>query len=181
MDFEMTEDNSCEKLILKAALSEAASPAGGKEPESPYGEVEGAPVLTVRSVLQQGQSCTAFASSPNQTPENGPENQGRQDFPSTERNTDCSDDFDIVIEPAFEEVRKKLPQTFSVYLYNNGVQLDDEITWGYSGLSQEYFSLVQDDHEFTLSVNQFANNPLTLTFSAEVATKTIDIWLKPLF
>ena len=34
MDFEMTEDNSCEKLILKAALSEAASPAGGKEPES---------------------------------------------------------------------------------------------------------------------------------------------------
>ena len=97
MDFEMTEDNSCEKLILKAALSEAASPAGGKEPESPYGEVEGAPVLTVRSVLQQGQSYTAFASSPNQTPENGPENQGRQDFPSTERNTDCSDDFDIVI------------------------------------------------------------------------------------
>jgi hypothetical protein len=92
-----------------------------------------------------------------------------------------ADDFDIVIEPAFEEVRQKLPQTFSVHLYNNGVQLDDEITWGYSGLSQEYFSLSQNDHEFTLSVNQFANDPLTLTFSAEVATKTIDIWLKPLF
>ena len=92
-----------------------------------------------------------------------------------------TDDFDIVIEPTFDEVRQKLPQTFSVYLYNNGVQLDDEITWGYSGLSQEYFSLSQNDHEFTLSVNQFANDPLTLTFSAEVATKTIDIWLKPLF
>ena len=92
-----------------------------------------------------------------------------------------ADNFEIVIEPAFEEVRQKLPQTFSVYLYNNGVRLDDEITWGYSGLSQEYFSLVQNDHEFTLSVNQFANDPLTLTFSAEVATKTIDIWLKPLF
>ena len=92
-----------------------------------------------------------------------------------------ADDFDIVIEPTFDEVRQKLPQTFSVYLYNNGVQLDDEITWGYSGLSQEYFSLSQNDHEFTLSVNQFANDPLTLTFSAEVATKTIDIWLKPLF
>jgi hypothetical protein len=92
-----------------------------------------------------------------------------------------ADNFDVVIEPSFEEVRQKIPQTFTVYLYNNGTKLDDEVTWGFSGLTQDYFTLSQNNHEFTLSVNKFANDPLTLTFSAGVATKTIDVWLKPLF
>lgn len=92
-----------------------------------------------------------------------------------------ADNFDVVIEPSFEEVRQKIPQTFTVYLYNNGTKLDDEVTWGFSGLTQDYFTLLQNNHEFTLSVNKFANDPLTLTFSAGVATKTIDVWLKPLF
>ena len=98
MDCEMTEDNNCEKMILKAALSEAASPASGeKEPEFPYGEQEGAPVLTVRSVLQQGQGSIVPSLSSNQLPENGSVNRERQNLLSKERNTDRSDDFDIVI------------------------------------------------------------------------------------
>jgi hypothetical protein len=66
-------------------------------------------------------------------------------------------------------------------LYQNGVRQDDEVTWGYSGLTTDYFALSQDGHTFTLSVLKLTNDPLTLTFSAGVATKTIDVMLKPLF
>ena len=58
MDFEMTEDNSCEKLILKAALSEAASPAGvtlwrggrSSGSDSPLGSATGAELHRLRLV-----------------------------------------------------------------------------------------------------------------------------------
>lgn len=91
------------------------------------------------------------------------------------------DIYDVVIEPSFDEVRQKQPMTFTAYLYQNGVRQDDEITWGYSGLTTDYFALSQDGHTFTLSVLKLTNDPLTLTFSAGVATKTIDVMLKPLF
>lgn len=91
------------------------------------------------------------------------------------------DVYDIIINPSFDEVRQKQPMTFTAYLYQNGVRQDDEITWGYSGLTTDYFSLSQNGHTFTLSVLKLTNDPLTLTFSSEVATKTIDIMLKPLF
>ena len=91
------------------------------------------------------------------------------------------DDFDVVIEPSFDEVRQGLSQTFTAYLYNNGERLSDEITWGYSGLTQDYFSLSQDGHEFTLSVLKLTQEPLTLTFDGGVATKTINVMLRPLF
>ena len=91
------------------------------------------------------------------------------------------DTYDVVIEPSFDEVRQKQPMTFTAYLYQNGVRQDDEITWGYSGLTTDYFALSQDGHTFTLSVLKLTNDPLTLTFSAGVATKTIDVMLKPLF
>lgn len=92
-----------------------------------------------------------------------------------------ADNYEIVIDPSFDEVRQKQPMTFTAYLYQNGVRQDDEITWGYSGLTTDYFSLSQNGHTFTLSVLKLTNDPLTLTFSGEVATKTIDIMLKPLF
>ena len=91
------------------------------------------------------------------------------------------DDFDVVIEPMFGEVHKGIPQTFMVYLYNNGERLSDEITWEYSGLTQDYFSLSQDGHEFTLSVLKFTTTPLTLTFSSGDTHKSINVILKPLF
>lgn len=91
------------------------------------------------------------------------------------------DIYDVVIEPSFDEVRQKQPMTFTAYLYQNGVRQDDEVTWGYSGLTTDYFALSQDGHTFTLSVLKLTNDPLTLTFSAGVATKTIDVMLKPLF
>ena len=91
------------------------------------------------------------------------------------------DIYDIIIDPSFDEVRQKQPMTFTVYLYQNGVRQDDDVTWGYSGLSTDYFTLIQEGHTFTLSVLKLTNDPLTLTFDAGVATKTIDVMLKPLF
>lgn len=91
------------------------------------------------------------------------------------------DIYDIIIDPSFDEVRQKQPMTFTVYLYQNGVRQDDDVTWGYSGLSADYFTLIQEGHTFTLSVLKLTNDPLTLTFDAGVATKTIDVMLKPLF
>ena len=91
------------------------------------------------------------------------------------------DTYDVVIEPSFDEVRQKQPMTFTAYLYQNGVRQDDEITWGYSGLTTDYFALSQDGHTFTLSVLKLTNDPLTHTFSAGGATKTIDVMQKPLY
>ena len=91
------------------------------------------------------------------------------------------DTYDVIVEPSFEEVRYKQPMTFTVYLYQNGVRQDDNVTWGYSGLSNDNFTLIQDGNQFTLSVLRPSTTPLTLTFDTGIATKTIDIMLKPLF
>lgn len=91
------------------------------------------------------------------------------------------DNFDIVITPLFDEVRQKIPQSFTVYLYKNGIRQDDDINWGYDGLTDDYFTLLQDGHNFTLSVDKISNHPLILTFSSADATRTINVMLKPLF
>ena len=91
------------------------------------------------------------------------------------------DNYEIVIDPSFDEVRQKQPMTFTAYLYQNGVRQDSEITCEYSGLTTDYFALSQDGHTFTLSVLKLINDPLTLTFSSGVTTQTIIVTLKPLF
>ena len=91
------------------------------------------------------------------------------------------DNYEIVIDPSFDEVRQKQPMTFTAYLYQNGVRQDSEITCEYSGLTTDYFALSQDGHTFILSVLKLTNDPLTLTFSSGVTTKTIIVALKPLF
>ena len=92
-----------------------------------------------------------------------------------------SDKDGIVIAPLFDEVLHKIPQTFTVYNYTNGVQQDDAISWSYTGLTDKYFTMVQDGHEFTLSVKDVSDTPLTLTFSCDNATRTINVLLKPFF
>ena len=91
------------------------------------------------------------------------------------------DNYEIVIDPSFDEVRQKQPMTFTAYLYQNGVRQDSEITCEYSGLTTDYFALSQDGHTFILSVLKLTNDPLTLTFLSGVTTKTIIVALKPLF
>ena len=90
-------------------------------------------------------------------------------------------EYTIGINPLYEEVLHKQPATFSVYLYKDGEQQDDEITWEYSGLSDKYFTMVQDGHVFTLSVKDISDTPLTLTFSCRDMTRTISVLLKPFF
>lgn len=87
----------------------------------------------------------------------------------------------IGINPLYTSVLDKQPATFTVYLYENGVQQDGDITWEYSGLTNEYFDMVQDGHVFTLSVKDISMTPLKLTFSCEDVTRTIDVLLKPFF
>jgi hypothetical protein len=87
----------------------------------------------------------------------------------------------LIINPLYSEVRQKQPITFDVYLYNNGVRQDDAITWSFSGVNSNYFTMVQDGHTFTLSVKNLSANPLELTFSAQDISKSIDIMLKPFF
>lgn len=91
------------------------------------------------------------------------------------------DSYDIIIDPLFTEVRQSLPQTFSVYLYKNGVRQDDAVRCRTSGLSHHYFNLRQDGHDFTLSVKDISDTPLTLTFTVDDYSETIDVLLKPFF
>ena len=91
------------------------------------------------------------------------------------------DTVDIVIDPLFTEVRQSLPQTFSVYLHRNGVPQDDDVKCKTSGLSHNYFTLQQNGHDFTLSVKDISDTPLTLTFTVDDYSETIDVLLKPFF
>lgn len=88
---------------------------------------------------------------------------------------------DIVIDPLFSEVRQSLPQTFSVYLHKNGVRQNDDVTCVTGGLTNKYFTLVQNGHDFTLSVKDISDTPLTLTFTVDDYSETIDVLLKPFF
>ena len=91
------------------------------------------------------------------------------------------DKIDIVIDPLFDEVRQAMPQRFSVYKHLNGVRQDDDIICTTSGLSNKYFTLVQDGHDFILSVKDISDTPLRLTFTVDDYSETIDVLLKPFF
>ena len=94
---------------------------------------------------------------------------------------EVEDTVDIIIDPLFSEVRQSLPQSFSVYLYKNGVQQDDAVTYTTSGLTNKYFTLMQDGHDFVLTVNDISPTPLTLMFTVDEYSETIDVLLKPFF
>lgn len=94
---------------------------------------------------------------------------------------EIEDTVDIIIDPLFSEVRQSLPQSFSVYLYRNGVQQDDAITCTTSGLTNKYFTLMQDGHDFVLTVKDISPTPLTLMFTVDEYSETIDVLLKPFF
>lgn len=94
---------------------------------------------------------------------------------------EIEDAVDIIIDPLFSEVRQSLPQSFSVYLYKNGVQQDDAITCTTSGLTNKYFTLMQDGHDFMLTVKDISPTPLTLMFTVDEYSETIDVLLKPFF
>ena len=94
---------------------------------------------------------------------------------------EIEDTVDIIIDPLFSEVRQSLPQSFSVYLYKNGVQQDDVVTCTTSGLTNKYFTLTQDGHDFVLTVKDISPTPLTLMFTVDEYSETIDVLLKPFF
>lgn len=94
---------------------------------------------------------------------------------------EIEDTVDIIIDPLFSEVRQSLPQSFSVYLYKNGVQQDDAVTCTTSGLTNKYFTLTQDGHNFVLTVKDISPTPLTLMFTVDEYSETIDVLLKPFF
>ena len=94
---------------------------------------------------------------------------------------EIEDTVDIIIDPLFSEVRQSLPQSFSVYLYKNGVQQDDAVTCITSGLTNQYFTLTQNGHDFVLTVKDISPTPLTLMFTVDEYSETIDVLLKPFF
>lgn len=91
------------------------------------------------------------------------------------------DTVDIIIDPLFSDVRQSLPQSFSVYLYKNGMQQDDAVTCTTSGLTNKYFTLTQDGHDFVLTVKDISPTPLTLMFTVDEYSEAIDVLLKPFF
>lgn len=91
------------------------------------------------------------------------------------------DTVDIIIDPLFSDVRQSLPQSFSVYLYKNGMQQDDAVTCTTSGLTNKYFTLTQDGHDFILTVKDISPTPLTLMFTVDEYSEAIDVLLKPFF
>lgn len=94
---------------------------------------------------------------------------------------EIEDTVDIIIDPLFSEVRQSVPQSFSVYLYKNGVQQDDAVTCTTSSLTNQYFTLTQDGHDFVLTVKDISPTPLTLMFTVDEYSETIDVLLKPFF
>lgn len=94
---------------------------------------------------------------------------------------EVQDNYSLVINPLFSDVRLNNPQSFDVYLYNNGIRQEDEITVVASGLSSEYYELIQDEHNFVLSARTTVATPLILTFTSGGISKTIEVFLKSFF
>ena len=63
------------------------------------------------------------------------------------------DDYAIVIEPLITEARLEQPRTFSVYLYKNGVQQDDDVFVEASGVDESYYSLIMSSPDVLMTNN----------------------------
>ena len=63
------------------------------------------------------------------------------------------DDYAIVIEPLITEARLEQPRTFSVYLYKNGVQQDDDVFVEASGVDESYYSLMMSSPDVLMTNN----------------------------
>lgn len=91
------------------------------------------------------------------------------------------DNYEIVISPIISEVRLQQPQSFSVYLYNNGVQQSDDISVAVSGLDESYYTLVQNGNAFILSARKVSSTPLILTFTSNGISQDMNVSLRSFF
>ena len=91
------------------------------------------------------------------------------------------DNYEIVISPIISEVRLQQPQSFSVYLYNNGVQQNDDISVVVSGLDESYYTLIQNGHDFILSARKVSSMPLKLTFTSNGISQDMNVSLRSFF
>ena len=91
------------------------------------------------------------------------------------------DNYEIVISPIISEVRLQQPQSFSVYLYNNGVQQNDNISVVVSGLDESYYTLTQHGYDFILSARKVSSTPLKLTFTSNGISQDMNVSLKSFF
>ena len=91
------------------------------------------------------------------------------------------DNYEIVISPIISEVRLQQPQSFSVYLYNNGVQQSDNISVAVSGLDESYYTLVQNGNAFILSARKVSSTPLILTFTSNGISQDMNVLLRSFF
>lgn len=90
--------------------------------------------------------------------------------------------YELTISPEFNTLKVGKSQNFSVKLYKNGVEQDDEVNYTTTRLSSEYFKLVDKGaNMFTLSALQISATPLTIVFSAKSVSKSMDIVFTSLF
>ena len=89
--------------------------------------------------------------------------------------------YSIVVYPELKEVRSKIPVTFEVSLYNNGVKQDDIVDYKTDGSNAVNYTLAREDNIFTLSTLLPSTTPLKITFFVGDTSKTLDVLLKPFF
>lgn len=89
--------------------------------------------------------------------------------------------YNIVVYPELKEVRSKIPVTFEVSLYNNGVKQDDIVEFKTDNSNVGNYTLTREDNIFTLSTLVPSTTPLGITFSVGDVSKTLDVLLKPFF
>lgn len=89
--------------------------------------------------------------------------------------------YSIVVYPELKEVRSKIPVTFEVSLYNNGVKQDDVVEFKTDGSNVGNYTLTREDNIFTMSTLIPSTTPLGITFSVGDTSKTLDVLLKPFF
>lgn len=89
--------------------------------------------------------------------------------------------YSIVVYPELKEVRSKIPVTFEVSLYNNGIKQDNIVDYQTDGSNVGNYTLIREDNIFTLSTLLPSTTPLKITFFVGDTSKTLDVLLKPFF
>lgn len=90
--------------------------------------------------------------------------------------------YGIVINPLIKELSEGEQSKFEVYLFKDGVQQEDEISYDvYGADSTQNYTLVQNEHQFTLINNMRSIFPLNIKFVCKDISKEITILLKAMF
>lgn len=96
--------------------------------------------------------------------------------------SEIQDKYEIVVNPLIKELSQGEQCKLEVYLFKDGTQQEDEISYEvYGADSTQNYTFVQNEHQFILTNNMRSISPLNIRFTCKDVSKEITVLLKAMF